>query len=88
MTRSYRVTLYAESSPEATAIRAKVREINNHVQAGKPCYWDRTTEASGTIRRRHRVFRARFSKGKFQIQPLAPQKWLDASVEDNFEFYR
>jgi hypothetical protein len=62
-------------------IRRKVREINGHVSAGKPCYWDRNEK-------RYRVFRARMSKGKFQVQPVAPARWMDASLTDNFEFYR
>lgn len=66
---------------EEQKIRSKVRELNQHVQAGRPCYWDRG-------QRRLRVFRARFNKGKFQIQPVAPQKWLDASLADHFEFCR
>lgn len=45
-------------------IRRKVREVNDHVSAGKPCYWDRAEK-------RLRVFRARMSKGKFQIMPIA-----------------
>jgi len=69
-----------ESSVEQK-IRRKVREINDHVYAGKPCYWDRAEK-------RYRVFRARLSKGKFQIMPLAGQKWLEASIDDQFEFYR
>ena len=62
-------------------IRRKVREVNDHVSAGKPCYWDRAEK-------RLRVFRARMSKGKFQIMPIAGRTWLDASLQDNFEFYR
>lgn len=64
-------------------IRRKVREINDHVLSGKPCYWDLSA-----TQKRHRVFRARMSKGKFQIMPIAGRKWLDASLEDNFEFCR
>jgi hypothetical protein len=62
-------------------IRRKVREVNDHVSAGKPCYWDRAEK-------RLRVFRARMSKGRLQIMPIAGRKWLDASLQDNFEFYR
>lgn len=63
--------------------RRKVREINDHVSAGKPCYWD-----VAATQKRYRVFRARMSKGRFQIMPLAGQKWLDASLTDNIEFCR
>jgi hypothetical protein len=63
-------------------IRRKVREINDHVSAGKPCYWDQSEQ------KRYRVFRARMSKGKFQVQPVAPARWMDASLADSFEFCR
>jgi hypothetical protein len=63
-------------------IRRKVREINDHVSAGKPCYWDQSEQ------KRYRVFRARMSKGRFQVMPLAGQKWIEASLTDHFEFYR
>jgi len=62
-------------------IRRKAREINDHVSAGKPCYWD-------VGQKRYRVFCARVSKGRLQVMPLASRKWLNASLADNFEFYR
>ena len=62
-------------------IRRKAREINDHVSAGKPCYWD-------VGQKRYRVFCARMSKGKLQVMPLASRKWLTASLDDHFEFYR
>jgi hypothetical protein len=77
---TYQETHNRESSDEQK-IRRKVRELNEHVTSGKPCYWDHG-------QKRHRVFRARMNKGKFQIMPIAPQKWLDASLTDNFEFCR
>lgn len=63
-------------------IRRKVREINDHVFAGKLAYWNQSPQ------KKYRVFRARYSKGRFQIMPLAPQKWLDAGINDVFELYR
>ena len=80
MTDYYQKIHNRESTPEQK-IRRKVREVNDHVSAGKPCYWDHA-------QKRLRVFRARLSKGKFQVMPLAGRKWLDASLEDHFEFYR
>lgn len=63
-------------------IRRRVREINEHVLAGKPCYWDRKPEE------RFRVFRARIKKGKFQINPVSSFNWCEADLTDNFEFSR
>ncbi len=63
-------------------MKRKVREINEHVLAGKSCYWDKSPE------KRLRVFRARSLKGRFQILPIAGQRWMDAKLEDNFEFCR
>jgi len=67
-------------------IRRKVREINDYLFAGKPVYWDRPAPGGQNGHKRFRVFRARLSKGKFQIMPLAGRKWLDAGITDNFEF--
>ncbi len=63
-------------------IRRKVREINDHIDAGKPVYWGRTPE------KRFRVFRARFSKGRFQILSVAGLMWLEANLGDDFELSR
>lgn len=62
-------------------IRRKAREINDHVISGRACYWDHE-------KKHLRVFRARLSKGKFQVMPLMGRKWLNASLNDHFEFYR
>ncbi len=63
-------------------IKRKVRAINDHLFAGKPVYWDKSNQ------KRYRVFRARLSKGKFQIMPVAGRKWIEAGIEDHFEFHR
>lgn len=70
-----------EDAPDLL-IKRKVREINDHVLAGKPCYWDKSPG------KRLRVFRARVSKGRFQILPIAGQRWMDAQLGDNFELCR
>lgn len=63
-------------------IKRKVREINERVQAGKPAYWNQSSA------KKYRIFRARYFKGRFQIQPIAPQKWMDAQITDIFELCR
>jgi hypothetical protein len=77
------------SSSDAQKIRRKVKEINLHVQGGKPCYWDQKLgdgDQATTVR--YRVFRARFSKGRFEIIPLSKNHWMAASLVDKFELCR
>ena len=51
-----------------------IRQINEYLRAGKPCYLQ-------TPERNVRIFRARTHKGQFQIMPMPSDKWQDADIK-------
>lgn len=58
-----------------------VRQINDHVQAGKPAYWEKPGASV-----RPRIIRARVKAGKFQVKTFSG--WVTASETDKIDLAR